>query len=146
MTTVTLTKGQMPALGRSKQTGDNEGRIVHYLITVLSSMSLQAHGGGTSYFCNAVVDSKMSLLCHRCQDVDHNKHPEEEDAERGQEARPFASCYASPVRRGLATQPARPGTDELDQLLRVAKHIISFVTVIRPGEGPSGGGRTRAYD
>lgn len=27
------------------------------------------------------------------------------------------------------------GADELEQLLRVAKHIISFVTVIRPRRG-----------
>ncbi len=58
--------------------------------------------------------------------MDHNKHPGEEEA--GLEAKPPASCYASPARRGFS---ARLGTDELEQLLRVAKHIISSVTVIR---------------
>lgn len=70
----------------------------------------------------------MSLLGHRCQDVDHNKHPEDEEA--GHEAKLPASSLTSPVRRGL---PARLGADELEQLLGVAKHIISFLTVIRPG-------------
>lgn len=75
----------------------------------------------------------MSLLGRWCQDVVHHKHPEEEEA--GPKARLPASCYASLVRHRLATKPARLGADELEQLLKVAKHIISFVTVIRPRRG-----------
>lgn len=65
--------------------------------------------------------------------MDHNKDPEEEEARP--EARLPTSCYASIVRHRLAIKPARLGADELEQLLRVAKHIISFVTVIRPRRG-----------
>ena len=62
--------------------------------------------------------------------MDHNKEPEEEDA--GREARRPTSRGASLVRPGSAIKSARLGADELKQLLRVAKHIISFVTEIRP--------------
>ena len=62
--------------------------------------------------------------------MDHNKEPEGEEA--GLEARlPTSSC-ASLARHRLAIKLARLGADELKQLLRVAKHIISFVTEIRP--------------
>lgn len=80
-----------------------------------------------------VLIFEMSLLGRWCQDLYHNKHPEKEES--GPEARLSDSCYASLVRHGLATQPAHLGVDELEQLLRVAKHIISFVTVIRPRQG-----------
>lgn len=85
------------------------------------------------YYCNDRVEFEVKLFCHLCQDVDHDKEPEEE--ETGSEARPRTSCGTSPVRNRLAIKPARPGADELEQLLRVAKHIISFVTVIRPERG-----------
>lgn len=65
--------------------------------------------------------------------MDHNREPEEE--EQSTEATIPTSRYASLVRHRLAIKPARLGADELEQLLRVAKHIISFVTVIRPRRG-----------
>lgn len=65
--------------------------------------------------------------------MDHNKEPEEEES--GPEAKPARSMYVSLERHALAIKPVCPGADELEQLLRVAKHIISFVTVIRRRRG-----------
>lgn len=45
---------------------------------------------------------------------------------------PCTPHYASPVSCGLASSSALLEPDELKHLLWVAKHIISFVTMIRP--------------
>lgn len=108
----------MSAMGRRKQIGDKERRTLYPLITYLSSTShwasLQNTGGNVqSYSCNDGVDFMVSLLGHWCLDVDHNKHPEKEEA--GPESRLPASCHASPTKHVL---PTRPGADELEQLLK----------------------------
>lgn len=88
----------MSAMGRRKQIGDKERRILYRLITYLSSTShwaslLNTSGNVQSYSCNDGVDFMVSLLGRWCQDIDHNKHPEKKEA--GPEAPSFMPCLPS---------------------------------------------------
>lgn len=60
--------------------------------------------------------------------MNHNKEPEEGGGGRARGQAPHSTL----LRNRLAINPAHLGDDELKQLLRVAKHIISFVAEIRP--------------